>query len=122
MIVKYIIGILAGWIVGTVGIMMLTILRVGLPLCYILLKKKEEDERALKELKRMYFMSLLTWTFIITLITLLCFAFLNKEIYGYIISTGLVILLGFNSTGNNENNLKDFHNSLQNQIKRIYSK
>lgn len=122
MIIKYIIGILAGWVIGSIGIVVLTTLRVGLPLCYILLKNKEEDERALKELRKTYFISLSIWIPIIILITFLCYNFLDRGFYGYIIAIILMLILGFSSTGNNENNLRDFHNSLHNQIRKLHFK
>lgn len=113
MIVKYIIGIAVGWIVSPIIIMELTVLRFGIPLCNKLLKNKEDNEKALKGLKKKYCLSLIIWIPIITLISLLCYNFLDKGFYGYIITIIFMTIIGFNSTGNNENNISDFYNSLQ---------
>lgn len=114
--ILYIIGIVVGWIVGSIGcITVLTTLRFGLPLCNILLKNKEEDEEAVKLLRNKYLLSLAIWLGIIVATAILSYNFANNIFRGYIVAIIFTIILGFNSTGNNENNISDFYKSLQNQ-------
>ena len=54
MIIKYIIAIVVGYVISSISITVLTVLRFGIPLCNILIKNKEEDEDALKLLRKKY--------------------------------------------------------------------
>ncbi len=120
MIIKYIIGVSVGWIIGSsMLINVLTILRFGIPMCNVLLKNKEDDERALKNLRNRYCLSLIICSIITIIITWLCYKFLNNGFKGYTFAIIVSIILGFNTTGNNTNNMADFYNSLQNQIRRL---
>lgn len=114
---QYIIGIIIGWIEGSVGgITVITILRFGLPLCNILLKNKEEDEEAVKLLKNKYLLCLVIWLVIIFATVFLSYNFAYNIFCGYLVAVIFTVILGFNSTGNNENNISEFYHSLQSQV------
>lgn len=113
MIIKCLIGLILGWIAGSIAIVVLTVLRFGIPMCNSLIKNKEEIE-ASKLLRKKYFISLLIWFPVLLLITFLCYKFLDEGFYGYAISWAFMILIGFGSTGRTENNLIEFNNSLNN--------
>ena len=112
-IIQFAIGIFLGWVTGSIATIPITVLRFGIPMCNILIKNKEDVE-ALKLLRKRYLISLIIWMPIITLITFLCFKFLDKGIYGFVVSWAFIILIGFKSTGKTENNLLEFDNSLYN--------
>lgn len=122
MIIKYIIAIVVGYIISSVSIIVLTVLRFGIPLCNILIKNKEEDEDALKLLRKKYCISLLIWLPIIILVTLLCCKFLGNGFYVYLVALVLMLLIGFRSTGNTESNMQEFYNSLKSQKNILLTK
>lgn len=112
-IIQFAIDLFLGWVTGSIAIIVLTVLRFGIPACNVLIKNNEDVE-ALKLLRKRYFISLIIWVPIIVLITFLCFRFLDKGIYGFVISWAFMILMGFKSTGKTESNLLEFDNSLYN--------
>lgn len=122
MILKFILGIILGWFVASIGIIALTTIRVGIPLCNTLLSTGEEDENALKLLKKRYYITLLIWIPIIVLITLLCYIFLGNGFYAYLTILVLMLLIGFSSSGNTESNMQDFYHSLKTQETILMSK
>lgn len=119
--IKIVVGLLLGWITGSIAIIVLTVLRFGIPMCNSLIKNKEEVE-AVKLLKKKYFISLVVWLPVIILITFLCYKFLNNGFYGFVIAWGFMILIGFGSTGKTENNISDFNNSLNRNIDIVKNK
>ena len=113
MIIKYFIGMALGWIAGAISTIIFVVLRFGIPMCNSLIKN-EEEVQAVKMLKKKYFISLIIWIPIISLITFLCFKFLHEGLYGYIGAWAFMILIGWGSTGKTQNNMIEFNNSLQN--------
>ena len=115
MIIQYIVGLAVGWFMGITGLInILIILRFGLPRCNKLIKEESELTEKLRGLRKTYIIALIIWTVIITVITILCYIFLGNAFVGYIIALLLAVLLGIGQTGENENNLSDFENSLNN--------
>lgn len=112
-IIKFLIGLLLGWIAGSIAIIVLIVLRFGIPECNFWIKNGQEVE-ASKLLRKRYSYSLIIWLPIISLMTFLCYRFLNEGFYGYVISWAFMILVGFSSTGRTQNNLIEFNNSLNN--------
>lgn len=112
-IIKFLIGLLLGWIAGSIAITVLIVLRFGIPECNFWIKNGQEIE-ASKLLRKRYLSTLTIWIPIILLITFLCYKFLDEGFYGYAISWAFMILIGFGSTGRTENNLIEFNNSLNN--------
>lgn len=122
MVVKTFFGLILGGIVGSISTMVLTVLRFGIPMCNVLIKNEEEVE-AVKLLRTKYLISLIIWVPIISGITFLCYKFLFKEgFYGYLVSWVFTLLVGFGTTGKNENNFKEFQNSLDNNKEIIDNK
>lgn len=109
---QFIIGLVVGWIVGSIIILPITLLRFNIPMCNKLLKTKEEKESAVKLLRKKYYITLIFWLIIITVISLLCCKFLNKGIYGYVISSIFMVIIGFGFTGTNEKNILEFYHGL----------
>lgn len=122
MILKFILGIILGWFVASIGIIVLTTIRVGIPLCNTLLKTGEEDENALELLRKKYYITLLIWIPIIVLITLLCYEFLGNGFYAYLTILVLMLLIGLSSSGKTESNIQDFYHSLKSQETILLSK
>lgn len=122
MIIKYIIAIVVGYVISSISITVLTVLRFGIPLCNILIKNKEEDDGALKLLRKKYCISLLIWFPIIILVTLLSYKFLDNGFYIYLATLVLMLLIGFRSTGNTESNMQEFYNSLKSQESILLTK
>lgn len=122
MIIKYIIAIVVGYVISSISITVLTVLRFGIPLCNILIKNKEEDEDALKLLRKKYCISLLIWLPIIILVTLLCYKFLGNGFYVYLATLVLMLLIGFRSTSNTESNMQEFYTSLKSQESILLTK
>ena len=122
MIIKYIIAIVVGYVISSISIIVLTVLRFGIPLCNILIKNKEEDEDALRLLRKKYCISLLIWLPIMILVTLLCYKFLGNGFYVYLATLVLMLLIGFRSTGNTESNMQEFYTSLKSQESILLTK
>jgi len=113
MIIKYILGIILGWIIGSIVIVVTTTLRFGIPMCNKLIKNKEEDEACLKKLRKKYCYTLIIWLPIIILATFLSYNFLGNAFGAYLTVVIFMFLIGFGQTGTTENNLSDFYNSLK---------
>lgn len=112
MIIKYIISILLGWIVGSILIVTLTTIRFGIPTCNQFLKSNTGNKQALKNIRRKYYITLSIWFPIIILITFLSYIFLGNAFYLYLSFAFFMLLLGFSSTGNTENNKQEFIHTL----------
>ena len=122
MILKYIIAFILGWITGSISIILLTLLRFGIPMCNKLIKNNEEDISALRLLRKKYFFSLIINSLLISIISIPCYIYLDTAFILFIIVIIVMILLGYTSTGATQNNLSEFNNSLKsNTVKKDIS-
>lgn len=131
MISKYIIGLVIGYITSVISSMPITVLRFGIPMCnqylkeMIIIPDKEKTEQdllgiiGLKELKKMYKISLCIWIPIIIIITIICLKWIDSIFIGYIIGILLQIPALIQNTGYNQNNMQDFNNSLERNISKF---
>lgn len=109
MIIKYLIGLIVGWIIGSIGIInIITILRFGIPRCNRFIRNKTEYLNKVKKLRTTYVISLSVWIIIVVFITIICYKFLENGFIGYIVSIIISLILGFKQTGDNLNNVSDF--------------
>lgn len=123
MILKYIVGIIIGWFVSIGLSNLLTVLRFGIPMCSTIIKE-ETDNLIIcgaRNLKKRYIISAIIWIIIISLVSIGCYFGLQSAIIGYIIGILLNIATVMKSSGNNENNLSEFGNSLKANIDYIAS-
>ena len=111
-IMQFIIGSIVGWIAGSITISPITLLRFNIPMCNKILKSKSEKESAVKLLKKKYYIGLIAELIIITVISLLCCKFLDKGVYGYVMSGIFMVIIGFGCTGINEENMLRFYHNL----------
>ena len=121
---KYVFALIIGWIISTGLSILLTVIRFGIPMCNNMLKE-ETDENiilGLYELKKRYMVSVIVWLTIILLSTVGCFFWLESAVLGYFIAILLNIGPIIRTSGNNENNLLEFKNSLESNISYIINK
>jgi len=124
MFVKYVLALIIGWIISTGLSILLTVIRFGIPMCNTMLKEVTDGNiiLGLYELKKRYLISIIVWLTIILLVTVGCFFLLESAVIGYFIAILLNIGTIIKTSGNNENNLLEFKNSLESNISYVVTK
>lgn len=113
MFVKFMLAIIVGWIIGSLGLInIIIILRFGIPMCNKYIREELDEQGKVIALRKKYKFALIFWIIITTVATFLFCRFLNDVFIVYLITLVVGVLLGIKSTGENQNNISDFEESL----------
>lgn len=113
MIITYILSILFGWIAGSFLLVILSLLRCDISMCNSLIHSKLEDIDLLTFLRKKYYIFLFIDSSILLIISFLCYFFLKNAFTAYIITTLIMLLLGYPYSGKTRTNIIRFVNSLE---------
>jgi len=114
-VLKYIITFVLGIISASFIVIILTVLRCGIPFCKAIIKEPdvlEDKKQSSKKLTRKYYLSLLIDFIIVTILSLLVYFPMKETFIFYLILIGFYTLISFSKTGMTTENLLEVNNSL----------
>lgn len=118
-VLKYIITFVLAIISSSFLIIILTVLRCGIPSC-LKLKKANDISDSYKEaanrLQKKYKLSIFIDLFIISILSIIVCLLLKECLVFYIIFSLFYILISFKKTGMTQDNIEEFTNSIKANI------
>lgn len=114
-VLKYIITFVLGIISASFIVIILTVLRCGIPICKAIIKESDvskDEKQSSKKLIKKYYLSLLIDFIIITILFLLVYFLMKETFIFYLILIGFYTLISFGRTGMTTENLLEVNNSL----------
>ncbi len=119
-ILKYILSFILGIVVTSFASIILTVLRVGLPICREIIKDNNNDnkdeieylKKASVKLIKKYYLSLFVDSIIIIVISLIVYFLMKETFIFYLIFVILYTLIFFNKTGMTQDNISETEHAL----------
>ncbi len=114
-ILKYIITFILGIVSASFIIIMLTVLRCGIPVCKFIMKALDapaDEKEAAKKVIKKYYLSLFIDSCIVIIASIIVYFLMKETLIFYLILIAFYTLISFGKTGKTQENLLEVDNAL----------